>query len=100
MGNVWDTLVFAGVFIGGVALLAVIVAAWAFRQNRRVLADQADERVQSMLEAGEFLGELVKDDSVPESWRSRAEQLAKSYPQGDQLAVFAETLARDLRRSG
>lgn len=97
MNSSWDGLVFGGIIVGGVALLAVIVTVWATLQNRRVLAWRADERLLAMLEAGEFLEELANDETVPESRRARAKELAGSYPQGDQLAVHAEALTRDLR---
>ncbi|MGY0635132.1 BPSL0761 family protein [Luteimonas sp. A478] len=78
--------------------LTVIVWFLVHRQNQRVLADRADRSLQAMLHAGSFLSALAEDASVPEVQRRRAQNLARDYPSGDQLRVFAESLLDDLRR--
>lgn len=99
MSNWWEVLGFAGVIVTGPLILTIAVAALVRRQNARVLANDADEQLQAMLQAGKLLNELAKDESVPAPERARAEQLARIYPRADQLAVFAEALANDLRRN-
>ena len=79
--------------------LAVIVWCLVQLQNQRVLADRADRSLQALLHAGNFLSALAQDASVPEEQRRRAQDLARDYPSGDQLRVFAERLLDDLRRA-
>lgn len=83
------------------APLTLTVTVWFLvqRQNQRVLADRADRSLQAMLHAGDFLSALAQDVSVPEKQRRRAQDLARDYPSGDQLRVFAERLLDDLRRA-
>lgn len=79
--------------------LTVIVWFLVQRQNQRVLARRADRSLQAMLRAGGFLSALAQDVSVPEEQRRLAQDLARDYPSGDQLRVFAERLLDDLRRA-
>lgn len=80
-------------------LLAAVVAFLVHRQNQRVLADQADTALQAILQAGDFLDMLARDPSLPEAQRRRAQDLARDYPSGPQLKVFADGLLTDLRRT-
>lgn len=98
MGSVPDILIVAAVAVAAPVLLTVRVTILVRRQNRRVLAQQEKSRLQAMLQAGDFLDELAKDQSVPLARRSRAEELGRHYPAGDQLRVFAEALLRDLEQ--
>lgn len=79
--------------------LAAVVAFLVRRQNQRVLAQHADKGLQAMLHAGAFLESLARDPTLPADKRSRAQQLARDYPSGVQLQVFAESLLSDLRRA-
>lgn len=83
------------------APLTLLLIVWILvqQQNQRVLADRADRSLQAMLHAGGFLTELARDAAVPEEHRKRAANLARDYPSGDQLTVFAERLLDDLRQS-
>lgn len=99
MGGVLDIVIVATAAVAAPSLLTVIVMMLVHRQNRRVLAQHADRRLQAMLRAGDFLDELAKDQSVPLAQRSRAKELGRHYPEGDQLRVFARALLRDLRSS-
>lgn len=94
-----DLVLLALVMASAPMLLAVIVYVWAQRQNRRVLAERADERLQAMLQVGKFLGALAQDESVPQGVRKGAARLARQYPAGDQLEVFARWLLADLDRT-
>lgn len=79
--------------------LAAALAFLVHRQNQRVLADQADAALQAMLQTGGFLDMLARDPALPEDQRRRAQDLARDYPSGPQLQVFAEALLTDLRRA-
>lgn len=94
-----EVLLFASMCVLAPLTLSAIVWILVWRQNQRVLADRADRRLQAMLHTSGFLSDLARDDSVPEAHRSRAASLARNYPSGDQLRVFAERLLDDLRRS-
>lgn len=94
-----EVILLAAMIILAALTVAVIVWFLVQRQNQRVLADGADESLQAMLHAGNFLSALAKDASVPEAQRRRAESLARDYPSGDPLRVIAERLLSELRRS-
>lgn len=94
-----QVLLFAAMCVLAPVTILVIVRMLVDRQNQRVLASRADRSLQAMLHAGDFLGELARDASVSEDLRRRAESLARDYPNGDQLRIFAERLLGDLRRS-
>lgn len=97
--HIADVMFFAAMVILAPLTLSVFVWLLVQRQNRRVLADRADRGLQAMLDAGSFLSALAKDASVPEAQRRRAESLARDYPSGDQLRVFAERLMDEFRHS-
>lgn len=91
-------LVAATVALAPLALAAVVAIA-VHRQNQRVLADRADTALQAMLEAGDFLDIVARDPGLSDDHRRRAHDLARNYPSGPQLEVFAEALLTDLRRA-
>lgn len=93
-----DALLWAAMMVAAPAVLTLIVVLLVYRQNGRVLANQADQRLQAMLRTRDFLDALAQDASMPEAQRRRAQVLAHDYPRGDQLRVFAEHLADNLRR--
>lgn len=93
-----DALLWAAMMVAAPAVLTLIVVLLVYRQNGRVLANQADQRLQAMLRTRDFLDALAQDASMPEGQRRRAQALARDYPSGDQLRVFAEHLADNLRR--
>lgn len=92
-----NVVLVAVVLVNTEALLALFVAFWVHRQNQRVLANRADEKLQARLQGRGFLRVLAQDVTVPEIHRRRAQALARDYPSGDQLHVFVERLADDLR---
>lgn len=96
MSSVPQVILLAVFIIAGTGLLAGTVMYLVHRQNQRFLARQADRRLQSMLQAGDFLRKLSKDHTVPQELRARAGTLGEHYPTGDQLRVFAESLLDDL----
>lgn len=94
-----EVVLFAAMVVVAPLILFVIVAFLAHRQNQRVLAAQADRALQAMLQAGDFLEGLGQQASLPEEVRGRAEDLARDYPKGDQLRIFAKSLLAGLRRA-
>lgn len=93
-----EVVFFAAMLVLAPLILLVAVAFLVHRQNQRVLAAQADRALQAMLQAGDFLEGLGQQSSLPEQVRGRAADLARDYPKGDQLHVFAKRLLADLRR--
>ncbi|MGY0635123.1 hypothetical protein [Luteimonas sp. A478] len=79
--------------------LTVIVAFLVHSQNQRVLAWQADKALQAMQQAGDVLDGMAQEVALPENQHRRAKVLAREYPRGHQLRVFAESLLADLRRA-
>lgn len=96
MSSLPQVLLFSAVMVAGTGSLAGAVIYLVHRQNQRFLARKADRRLQSMLQAGDFLRKLSKDHSVPQELRAQAGTMAEHYPTGDQLRVFAESLLDDL----
>lgn len=96
MSSIPQVLLLALVIVVGTGLLAGTVMYLVHRQNQHFLARQADRRLQSMLQAGDFLRKLSKDHAVPQELRAQAGTMVEHYPTGDQLRMFAERLLDDL----
>lgn len=82
--------------MGSLSLLVFVLKVLVDRQNRQVLRDRADTRLQAILQAGGFLQRLADDPSIPEPQREAARRLAQDYPEADQLRVFARRLLEQL----